>query len=274
MVGNPTLSMPIRMDAMNIYSHYPVVAVALTAAILGAVLVAIIRKWVAVHLLTSHHEVAFPIFLQIGVIYAVILAFTFSMVLNELGESYKEAKIETTNLLTLAQLAPGLGEQNRQKIDATLIAYTQMIITGEWPKMVKHQEDPEVSVVLGALQKIYLFMDLQTPAEQAIYANSLVHLAQLRENRRMRIFAATEPRLDNPLILLGTLGFIVIGISYFFGMERVWAQMILTASLIFTIVSILMVIYMLSNPFSGKFSISSRIFSNTLIRLEQIDKEK
>ena len=54
----------IVMNSLNIYLNYPVFSVALTAAVIGGAIVALIRKWVALHLLTSHHEVAFPIFLQ------------------------------------------------------------------------------------------------------------------------------------------------------------------------------------------------------------------
>lgn len=258
---------------MNFFSQYPVISVALLAAIIGSALVAVIRNWVALHFLTSHHEVAFPIFLQIGVIYAVVLAFTFSMVLNEVGESYREAKIETTDLLTLAQLAPGFSPEVRNSIQQTLIEYTDAIITKEWPKMIRHQEEPEVAEILEKLQRIYLNMDVQSPKEQVIYSNSLEHLAKLRENRRLRIFIATQPKLENPLMLLVMLGFVVVGISYFFGMDRLWAQMVLTGALIYTITSLLMIIFILSNPFASKFGISTRIYKDTLGRLEQMAKE-
>jgi hypothetical protein len=255
------------------FLHFPVFIIAFLAAVIGAAIVALIRKCVSLHLLTPHHEVAFPIFLQLGVIYAVLLAFIFSMVLNELGESYAEAKRETTHLLTLAQLAPGFPEKTRRMIENTLIDYTKTVIYSEWPKMAHHQEDPQVSKILASLQKIYLNLNLQSSREEAIYANSLVHLAQLRENRRIRIFAVTEPNLGNPLVLLIMLGLIVVGISYFFGMEELWVQMILTGALIFSISAILMVIFMLRNPFASKFGISPRIFENTLVRLEEIKME-
>lgn len=258
---------------MMVLSYFPVFIIALLAAMIGGILVALIRKWVAVHLLTSHHEVAFPIFLQIGVIYAVLLAFIFSMVLNEIAEAYNTAKTETINILTLAQLAPGFPQEIRQSIDDTLIDYTQTIIHDEWPKMAKRQEDLHVSKILSSLQKIYLNYNPQSLKEEVIYANSLEHLTRLRENRRMRLFTAIEPKLNNQLLMLSILGAIVISVSFFFGMHRLWAQMILTGALIFTIVSILMVISLLGNPFAGKFGIKPTVFENTLIRLHQISNE-
>jgi hypothetical protein len=258
---------------MTIFSHFPIFTVAMGTAIAGGLLLAMIRKWVAVHLLTSHHEVAFPIFLQIGVIYAVMLAFIFSMVLNDINDAYTEVKIETTNILTLAQLAPGFPDEVRQMIDEGLLNYTKTVIEREWPKMAKHQEEHQVSVILDALQKIYLNFNPKTIREQVIYESSLEHLAKLHENRRLRIFTASQPRLENPIILLTMLGLIVISISYFFGMHRLWAQMILTGALIFTITSILMVIFTLSNPFAGKFGISTEVFENALVRLHEVIRE-
>lgn len=258
---------------MFIFSQFPIFTTALLLALMGALLQAVLRKWVALHLLTSHHEVAFPIFLQIGVIYAVLIAFIFSMVLGDINDAYAEVKVETTNVLSLAQLAPGFPPDVRAMLDEALVEYTRTVIEEEWPKMQKGQEDHQVSKILGSLEKIYLNFNPQTPREEAIYSNSLRHLQQLRESRRLRIFTAIEPKLTNPLILLSILGFIVVGISYFFGMHRLWAQMILTGSLIFTITSILMIIYVFSTPFAGKFAIKPSVYKDTLIRLNEVINE-
>lgn len=253
--------------------HYPVTAVALGCAIIGGALVAIVRKWVALHLLTSHHEVAFPMFLQLGVIYAVLLAFIFSLVLGEMAEAYHEVKEESISILTLAQLAPGFAPADRQAIDEALITYTNIIIHDEWPKMAKGKEDMQASKTLSNLQNIYLKMNLKSTREEAIYAESLTHLIALRENRRMRIFTATEPMLKFPWVFLCFLGLIVISISYLFGMKHLWTQMILTGAFIFTISSILVMTLILSRPFAGKFALSPRVFEMTLVRLQQISTE-
>ncbi|MBS0350687.1 MAG: DUF4239 domain-containing protein [Proteobacteria bacterium] len=258
---------------MILFSHFPVFTIALAFAMVGAALLAFMRKWVALHFLTSHHEVAFPIFLQIGVIYAVLLAFTFSMVLDQLADSFRTTQTETTNLLTLAQLAPGFSTDMKKKVDANLLEYTKEVIYGEWPLMAKKQEDANISRLLDDLERLYLNYTPQNVREQIIYSNSLEHLANLRENRRIRIFTATEPKISSPLTLLSILGFIVIAISYFFGMHRLWAQMVLTGSLIFTISSILIIIYMLGNPFAGKFGLKPKVFKNAQVRLEQISRD-
>lgn len=252
-------------------SHYPVLSVSLIFAMMSAALIALIRKWIPVNSLISHHEVGFPIFLQIGVIYAVSLAFTLSMVLNEVGESYMEVKRETTHLLILAKLAFGFSDQDRHLIQSTLTEYAETVINHEWPAMTHHQEDSHATDLIDTLQTIYLNIDLKSPREQAIYAESLNHFSQLQECRRMRIFAATDPKLKNPLMLLIFLGLIVVGISYFFGMDRLWAQMILTGSLVFTIVSILVIIFMLNNPFAGKFAITAKAFVVTLPQLKYLE---
>jgi hypothetical protein len=257
---------------MLVFSQFPIFTTALILSLVGALLLALIRKWVALHLLTSHHEVAFPIFLQLGVIYAVLIAFIFSMVLGDINDAYSEVKLETTNVLNLAQLAPGIPEI-REKLDQNLIEYTRAVIKDEWPKMNVGQESRQVSHILGNIEKLYLNYNPQNKKEEAIFNNSLQHLSQLRESRRLRIFTAIEPKLTNPIILLSILGFIVVGISYFFGMHRLWAQMILTGSLIFTITSILMIIYMFSTPFSGRFSIKPYVYQDTLKRLQEISQE-
>lgn len=258
---------------MNHLIHFPVLTIALISAILGGGLVAVVRKWVALHLLTSHHEVAFPIFLQLGVIYAVLLAFIFSIVLNDLADAYQEVKEETINILTLAQLAPGFDPSTRKAIDDTLITYTNIIIHEEFPEMANHGESLTASKTLSELQNIYLNIQPKSRKEETILAESLAHLTVLRENRRMRIFTATEPQFSFPWIFLCILGTIVVSISYLFGMKHLWTQMLLTGALIFTISSILAITFILSRPFEGKFAITPRVFEMTLARLQQISQE-
>ena len=130
---------------MFIFSQFPIFTLAIILALVGALLLAILRKWVKVHLLTSHHEVAFPIFLQIGVIYAVMIAFIFSMVLAQLEEAHTEVKIEATSVLSLAQIGQGLPQEMRRPINAELINYTKAVINDEWPAMAHRQETQEGS---------------------------------------------------------------------------------------------------------------------------------
>ena len=99
------------------------------------------------------------------------------------------------------------------------------------------------------------------------------HFEHLRQYHRMRLYTSREPRLQNPMVMLTLLGLIIISISYFFGMHRLLVQMFLTGALIFTVVSILIAIYMVRNPYCGKFAIKNNVFQNVLVRLEDISKE-
>ena len=197
------------------------------------------------------------------------------MVLTDIADAYKDTKSETTNLLTIVRAkAPGFSPAQRKMIDDVAIEYTKIVITEEWPQMAKNQEAPNASKALAKLQQIYLNMNPKSPREEAIYSESLTHLANLREGRRLRLFTAEEPKFNYQWTFLGILGLIVISISYFFGMKHLWTQMILTGALVFTIASILTVILVISRPFSGKFALTPRVYENTLVRLEQISQEQ
>lgn len=252
----------------------PVFFIALFAAVIGGALVPLVRRFRASHLLTTHHEVAFPMFLQLGVIYAVLLAFIFSFMLNNINEAYTDAKAETTNILTLAQMNPVFPLAMQQQINQTLVLYTKAIIHNEWPKMAMKQEDPDVSRLLAVMEKIYLSYNPKAGREEVIYAESIQHLNDLRSNRRKRIFTATEYSLKRPWFYLGILGAIVVAISYFFGMRHIGIQMLLTGALVFTITSIITLMIMMSHPFAGPYAIKPRVFENTLMRLQEITHEQ
>lgn len=254
--------------------YFPVITVGLISAIIAALLVFVQRYFVAIHILRAQHEVAFPIFLQTGLIFGVLIAFIFSMVWNEAVDSYKDPRTEVTNIIALAELANAFPQSMRQEIDNNLIKYSKRVIYFEWPKMQQGQEDTETTKILSEIETIYLNFNPQSERDSIIYAASIDHLSKIREYRRLRIMTATSSIhfVHRLWFYIITLGLIVISTSYFFGMKSIWVQAILTAGLAFTISTIIAIIISLTQPFSGQIGIEPVAFKLGLSRIESIAK--
>lgn len=236
-----------------------------------------IRKLVPLEYLRHHHEVAFPIFLQIGVIYAVVLAFLFSLEWDNFKSARQEADAEAVSLIILMHLVEGYPAPVRQVIDQKIMAYTKAIIQFEWPKMLKKQEDTKAEIVLNTLWQSFLAFTPGTQQENSLQQQSLSLLQKLTEYRQMRIFMATAVvpvRLWEVLIGLGGL---VVSVSFLFGMRYIWSQTILIASLAGMIAVLITFILIMSAPLSGHFQLPPQAFQEALIKMQiftQIDRNQ
>jgi len=232
--------------------HFPILAISLISGSIASLLLLIIRKFIHIHHLKGHHEVGFPIFLQMGVIYAVLLGFVFSMVWDEFSNALKYVENEADNVKILMQLAPGLSPIT-ETIQNDLKFYINRVVNYEWKEMMHQREDLESKKILDALQKTYINFYPQNAQQSVIYAESLHHFTTLSEYRNLRISKATEPHFSQVYGLLGIIGIIIIGVSYLFGMENITVQVTLTGLLCAMITAILTLMVLLNNPFSEHF---------------------
>lgn len=252
-------------------SHFPVVIYSITAALIAAWLVFVMRRFVHIDSLKIHHEVGFPIFLQIGVIYGVLLAFIFSMTWEQFSKVEQDITLESSNLIEVFELSIAFPPEIQQKIRDTTKNYMNRVIHVEWDRMREGDVDPEARLNLDRLFSIYANYEPTSKKEQTFYTQSLNHLSDIREYRSMRIFQVHSSRLFRLISLIGILGAGLVAISFFFGMEVIWVQSILTAALTATIASIVGMIVLLTQPFSGTVAIEPSIFEDALTTMQNFD---
>jgi hypothetical protein len=244
--------------------------------ILGCMVIAgsislLIRRLFPLHTLQAHHEVAFPIFLQIGVIYAMLLSLVFSVAWDGFRKTQNDLEMEAASLITLVHLSQGLSNPTRQQIQQGIARYTQSIISREWDVMKSRHEDIITWELLNGIENIYLTFQPKNITENAIYTESLRRLSDARTYRRTRIFQVTQPEPFGLWVMLSAMGLTVMGISYLFGMEYVWSQAALTAVLAGMIAVIIMVVIVLDRPYSGFVPmVQPKVFEDALQKINLI----
>jgi Protein of unknown function (DUF4239) len=244
------------------------------AIILGIILITsgaltfLIRKYVAMDFLKSHHEVAFVIFLQIGVIYGVLLAFVVSTTWDQHNAAAQRIELEASSLLELWHLKSTFPAAMQERIEHDLRHYSRTVIDQEWVLMAQGQENSQAENDLEDLQDTYSQFEPHTFGKSDLYAESLRCLANIREYRRLRLF---EARQVIPTVMWGILiimGICVVGVSYFFGMRYAWSQVVLIMTLVSMIASLLLLIKLLDNPFWGDLRIYPVAFQKEIQKIK------
>lgn len=252
---------------------FPTIVISLVAACIAASLVFLIREYISIHHLRVHHEVAFPIFLQIGVIYGVLLAFIFSLIWEEYSTAEQDIQLENTSIMSLVDISTGLPADVQRAVRKDVGNYLNRVINYEWGGLAHQNIDLQARSLLDILLNTYLNYVPETNKEIIIYSQSLNHLSDIRKYRRLRDYIVKQPRLFRLMGLIIFLGVGLVGISYLFGMDVIWVQALLTGALAGTISSIIAMIILLSNPFYGPLAIRAVDFQETLLKLKEFDEK-
>lgn len=244
----------------------PSILIVLTVAFTSVVLLWIVRSRVSAKILKSHHDVAGFTFSIIGVLYSVILGFT---VINE-QERYNAADeaihTEVTMLIDLARDAGIFPKENRDAIRKSLREYVDFVIHEEWGR---GSIQLQAQNILMKIWKEYYAVDLGDEKEKVWYQQSISKLDKLMDARLAREYGSWQ-RLDGmmwSLLIVGAA--ITVCFMFFFGIENVKMQMLMTALLSGYLAFMLFLVFTLDHVFTGVGRIKPTAFEKVIPVLEQ-----
>ncbi len=252
-------------------SYLSAILIVLGLSLLAGICVFIVRKCVHISFLQKHHEVAFTIFLQEGVIYGVLLAFSVSVVWGQFNQAAEEMQAEISNLLIVAQMSSVFPPPLRNDIDKDILVYMHSVLDREWLSMRKGELDLRTQQNFDQLLTVIMEYQPQSYNNLAIYSEVLKHLTNAREARRMRLFHSSVSVPAVIWVILVIMGILVITLPLFFGMEHQWSQAVITAGLTGMISAILLLIILLDNPFGKSLHVDKKIFVEGIRRIQQIN---
>jgi hypothetical protein len=217
-------------------------------AMLGPV---VVRRFVALDRLTINNEIAGFKFATVGVLYAVLLAFVIIVVWEKFTDAEVNVVREAGAAENLYRLSEGLGDTDGGDLRNLVAAYLQAAITGDWPAMDAGLPAATLSAK-QALDAVYRMLAVVNDEHnRAVVSEIFRELDQMTEARRSRLIAA-EGAVPNViwLVLLGGAA-VTIAFTFFFGMESLLAQTIMTALLALLIFSELLIVVVIDRPFTG-----------------------
>ncbi len=241
-------------------SYSTAILIVICFSFLAGLCVFIVRKYVHIRFLQKHHEVAFTIFLQEGVIYGVLLAFSVSIVWGQFDQVAEEIQKEVSALLVVSKLSAYFPVSLHSNVEKDLQNYMHAVLNREWVTMSTGKTDPQSQNYFDQLQSDLLQYKPQSLAESVVYSEILRHLSDAREARRMRLFHSGVSVPGVIWVILIALGVLVISLPLFFGMEHRWSQAVITGGLTGMITAILLLIILLDNPFGKDLHIDKNAF--------------
>jgi hypothetical protein len=234
---------------------------------------ALVRRYVALDRLTINNEIAGFKFATVGVLYAVLLAFVIIVVWEKLSDAEVKVVNEAGAAENIYRLSQGLGDVNGGDLRKAVAGYLKAAIEDDWPAMSRGEPDASRNAKL-ALDAIYRMLSvLNDERNRAIVGDIFRQLDRLTEARRSRLVAAEGGVPDVIwLVLLGG-AVVTIAFTFFFGMESLQAQTVMTALLALPIFAELLVVVAIDRPFAGAIRVHPKALADVLADFETLSDE-
>ncbi|HZZ62891.1 MAG TPA: hypothetical protein VFE63_17300 [Roseiarcus sp.] len=210
----------------------------------------LINRWIGVKRLAQNNEIAGFKFATVGVIYAVLLAFSVIVVWEKFSAAENAVDQEASAIAALFQYAGGK-EPEAVALRAALVKYTTSAIDDEWPAMGRESESAASTRALDAVYANALALSRTGAREQADMAEVFTQLDNVTSARRIRLHLATGlvPEVVWAALYAGAI--LTVGFPLFFGSENLQAQIAMTGILSMLVTLGLVVIVSIDHPFTG-----------------------
>lgn len=232
------------------------VAVIMVATILSVIITVLIQRHVPAAFRRRHHDVGSVVFLQLGVVFAVLLAFVFSEAWDEYNAAAQAIDLEVGAMHGAAMIAATLPHEQARTILESERSYLKSVIDHEWPVMAaQRRESHTTDDRLTALVTEASNLTLDSAQDDGKKSEVLSLLSKAHEERETRIFQATNG-IPVPLwdVLIGITCILSLFVA-FSAIEHKGMSIALSACFVGSIVSILVIARLLDYPFEGALAL-------------------
>ncbi len=241
-----------------------IVAVYVALSIIGLI---IIRKFYPHGKCKHHNDIAGFIFAALGVIYAVLLAFTVIITWQDFDKASEVTNNEANCIASLYRDATPFPAGFRARLKSELTNYVNAIINDEWQIMAKGQRSAKVQKIQEKLWLLYGSFQPKNETQKIFLMESVKKMNEAGEMRRHRIVYASSGIHPLLYFVLITGSFITIAFTMMFGTENLVPHIIMTSLLAAMIALTLFTIIVLDYPFTGNVSIKPEVFAGMLTSL-------
>ncbi|HKQ57844.1 MAG TPA: hypothetical protein VJY35_08235 [Candidatus Eisenbacteria bacterium] len=224
----------------------------------------------------GHNEVLIPIFLNAGVLFAVVLGFMVIAV----WESYDAAKttvaVEAATLVPLYRATYVMPSETGEKLRAMARDYAKAVVEDEWRTQAATGEGSLAARrAMGGMFRAFgdgtisNEMKRDYPFVCETFMNAVNEVTAARNKRH------TQANESLPWAMwLAAIGgaFIVITMSCLIYMETRWPHVVMAGAMASLIGVLLFTCEIMSHPFSGPLAISAEPFESALQVFQDVDR--
>jgi hypothetical protein len=253
-------------------SHYlsglPIWLLTLLLVVIPTVIVMALQVFlhsrIGVQRLAKNNEIAGFKFATVGVIYAVLLAFSVIAVWEKFSVAEAAVDQEGAAMAALFRYAAGKEPEAVQLLNA-ISTYGRTAVDREWPAMARETESPETTDALSAVYAAALALNKIETRNSANMSEVFSQIDHITAARRLRLHLATGLVPSVIWVSLFASAFLTVGFTLFFGSENLAAQAAMTGILAALVLLGLVVILAIDHPFTGTVHIDPEPIEAVLI---------
>lgn len=240
-----------------------VVATGVSAMLLCLALHAVVRR----EQFHRFHDVSYAVFLQLGVVFAVLLAFVFNDVWSEYRIAAKAINTECGSLHGLVILGDRLSGSDRTAVLRETQAYLTLVIDREWPDMQNRHDSP---AAMEQFQRLWGEVVTLPTADAVTRGQMLSLLATAHQSRETRLFQMTQgvPGLVWAMLALFASG--LVGCMLVFAAEGSLIKAVFIGCFASFLTVSLLTVHMLDYPFESALQLSPADFQGTLAKVNAL----
>jgi len=227
------------------------------AAMCGVLLV---RRYLNKEMLKSNHQVTDPLMATVGMLFAILLGFLVANAMTRYEECRLNVQAESGAVGDIFRIARGFNSSIRLPIMNNCLKYIDSVSNDEWPALsLEKMNDQSWNIYSDIWSEISL-MQPDTQGQSNLHQALVGAVTKLGECRRAR---AAQIQSHMPAILWLVIyagAFITVCFSFFFGLESVKLQLMMTALLTYVLCMNMYLLVSFNAPFAGDVKIQPTAF--------------
>lgn len=215
-----------------------------------------VRRQMPIDRLNEFHEVAGYLLSVVGTLYAVLLGLVVVDAMSRFQAAQVTVANEANSMADMFLMVGGLPSERQKTIRHLIENYTDEVVQNEWAAMDNGSYSHQARKLVTKLWYEMVHYEPQTENQKAVYAILLSEMAEFADSRRERLIASKHGTSQIMWMVLFVGAFFTVGFTYFFGLNSIRAQMLMTGVVAMSIALNLLLVSLFGYPFSGDVRVS------------------